>query len=61
MKTMSKEYITLFNEVTDVSEELTKLTNDLSTVVSRLMYAQRITEEMFINDEESRDSSFTSE
>ncbi len=44
MKTMSKEYSTLFNEITDVSEELTKLVN-------RLMDAQKRTEEMFIADD----------
>jgi hypothetical protein len=51
MKTMSKEYSTLFNEITDVSDALTQLTNDLSKIVRRLMHAQRITEEMFIEAE----------
>ena len=45
MKRMSKEYSTLFNEITDVSKELL-------TLVNRLMAAQQKTEEMFINDEE---------
>lgn len=44
MKTMSKEYSTLFNEITDVSEELSKLIN-------RLMDAQKRTEEMFMEDD----------
>lgn len=57
MKTMNKEYSILFNEITDVSEELVKLTNDLSNVVGRLMYAQQRTEEMFIEEEmEGKDS-----
>jgi hypothetical protein len=51
MKTMGKEYSLLFNEITDVSEELVKLTNELSKVVRRLMYAQQCAEEMFIEDE----------
>lgn len=45
MKRVSKEYSTLFNEVTDVSEELL-------TLINRLKAAQQQTEELFINDEE---------
>jgi len=45
MKAMSKEYILLFNEVTDASETLTKLASELSTVTKRLMQAQQRTEE----------------
>lgn len=53
MKTMGKEYSTLFNEITDVSEELVKITNELSKVVRRLMYVQMLTEEMYIEDAET--------
>ena len=41
MKTMCKEYSVLFNEITDVSEELSKL-------VKRLTEAQQRTEAMYI-------------
>lgn len=50
MKAMSKEYILLFNEVTDASETLTRLTSELSKVTNRLMQAQQRTEEMFIEE-----------
>lgn len=46
MNAMSKEYITLFNEITDVSRELAKL-------VKRLMAAQLTTEEMFMKEDET--------
>lgn len=52
MKTMNKEYSLLFNEITDVSEELANLSIELSKVVRRLMYAQQRTEEMFLEEEE---------
>jgi len=42
---MSKEYSLLFNEITDVSRELTKL-------IKRLMAAQQRAETMFVNDDE---------
>ena len=45
MKAMSKEYSTLFNEITDVSEELSKL-------VLRLQAAQQQTEMMFLEDDD---------
>jgi hypothetical protein len=51
MKTLSKEYTTLFNEITDVSETLTTLTNELSNVIIRLMLVQELTEEIIIEDE----------
>lgn len=51
MKTLKKEYTTLFNEITDVSETLTTLTNELSNVVIRLMLVQELTEEMIIEDD----------
>jgi len=45
MKTLSKEYGVLFNEITDVSKELVKL-------VRRLNDAQERTEAMYIEDVE---------
>lgn len=56
MKTISKEYIILFNEITDASTTLTKLTNELSKVTRQLMHAQQRTEEMFILDEDNTES-----
>lgn len=45
MKTINKEYSILFNEITNVSEELKKL-------IQQLMYAQQCTEEMFMEQED---------
>ena len=50
MKNMSKEYMVLFNEITDASETLAKLSDELCKVTRRLMYAQLRTEELFIED-----------
>jgi len=51
MKTLSQEYLVLFNEITDASETLTKLSNELSKVTRRLMSAQMCAEELFIKDD----------
>lgn len=53
MKTMNKEYSVLFNEITDVSDELNKITNDISKVVRRLMLAQQRTEDLFMKEQET--------
>ena len=52
MKNMSKEYIVLFNEITDASETMAKLSNELCKVTRRLMYAQLRTEEMFLEEDD---------
>jgi len=51
MKTMSKEYVILFNEITDACEELAELSNQMSKVGRRLMHAQQLAEEMYITDD----------
>lgn len=48
MKTISKEYIVLFNEMTEACEKLNDLNNELGKISRRLMYAQMRTEEMFL-------------
>ena len=53
MKTMTKEYSILFNEITKVSEDLANVTSELTKVVLRLMLAQQQTEELFVNDEDA--------
>lgn len=53
MKTVSKEYLVLFNEITDASETLTKLTRELCDLSKRLLYAQQRAEELFIEEDNS--------
>ena len=51
MKTISKEYIVLFNEMTDAYEKLNDLSNELGKISRRLMYAQMHTEDLFLEDD----------
>jgi hypothetical protein len=53
MKTMTKEYSILFNEITKVSEDLANVTSELTKVVLRLMLAQQQTEELFLDEEDT--------
>ncbi len=53
MKTINREYSLLFNEITNVSKDLNQLSNDISTILSQLMRAQQLTEEMFLEDEQT--------
>lgn len=50
--TINKGYSVLFNEITDVSEELIQLTENLTQIVNQLMHVQQRTEEMFIEGDE---------
>lgn len=52
MKTLTKEYSLLFNEITDVSEDLAMLTKNLTKLNRRLIIAQQRTEEMYLAAEE---------
>ncbi len=54
MKRITKEYSVLFNEITDVSEELIKL-------YWRLLEAQRRSEEGFLEEDEAEEVLIVSE
>jgi hypothetical protein len=53
MKTISKEYIILFNEMTEACEKLTNLSNELHQLSRQLMSAQIRTEELFLEDDDT--------
>ena len=56
MKTISREYVVLFNEITDASETLAKLSDELCRVTRRIMYAQLRAEELFIDEDDCIDT-----
>ncbi|NLU23851.1 MAG: hypothetical protein GXW99_03840 [Clostridiales bacterium] len=49
MENISREYLLLFNTITDTEQELSRLNR-------RLILAQQRAEELFINGEEAEDS-----
>ena len=56
MKTISKEYVILFNEMTEACEKLTNLSNELHQLSRQLMSAQIRTEELFLEDDDTNPS-----
>lgn len=61
MKTISKEYIILFNELTDACEKLTYLSSELHQLTRQLKSAQVRTEELFLEDDDTDSPSQTND